>query len=443
MTTETWTLERSMLGMLANLGIDRAHFAGRVPKDWQSFLWAYPESVASLTLVCPRSADTPSLKALGPRLLIIRGDRGHDTEAVIRGLETLPEAASVVLNDYHPGNASDIMADRTGEVGDALLKFLNRVDQLQAVQSISLEQTDGRWDGLLYRVKGSGPPLVLLPLQYSPSQWDPILDRLSQHYCTITLSGNRIGPVASLESRALGGYLQVVSRVVDQLELEPGERVLDVGCGPGSLDRWLAHRTHKSNAIIGVDPSSFLLREAAAMARAEGLGEILQFQEAGGDSLPFPEDSFDVAMSFTAIQYVDADQMIREMMRVTRPGGRVGVLARGDDRPNLINLPVRAEIKSRIEGVRNVRHNPLGCNDASLYRRFHQAGLTGVKMFPQLAIFTPESDGPRLDDMQDRFVPILNGEELDQFRGAFGEATADGSFFVAEWFHCAVGTNRK
>ena len=49
-------------------------------------------------------------------------------------------------------------------------------------------------------------------------------------------------------------------------------------------------------------------------------------------------------------------------------------------------------LKPKIEGVRNQRHNELGCNDASLYRRFHQAGLTKVKMFPQLAIFTPATE---------------------------------------------------
>ena len=176
------------------------------------------------------------------------------------------------------------------------------------------------------------------------------------------------------------------------------------------------------------------------MAKAEGLEGLVQFQEAGGDFLPFNDDSFDVAMSFTAMQYVDADQMIRQMMRVTKPSGRVGVLARGDDRPNLINVPLKAEIKSKIEGVRTVRHNPLGCNDASLYRRFHQAGLSDIRIFPQLAIFTSSSDGPRLEDMQDRFGPILSGVELEEFREAYHQALADGSFFLAEWFHCAVGT---
>ena len=96
----------------------------------------------------------------------------------------------------------------------------------------------------------------------------------------------------------------------------------------------------QSNHIVGVDPSTYLLREAAAMVSREGLDGIIRFQESGGDSLPFPDDSFDVAVSFTAMQYVDADRMLAEMMRVTGPGGRVAVLARGDDRPNLINVPL-------------------------------------------------------------------------------------------------------
>ncbi len=119
----------------------------------------------------------------------------------------------------------------------------------------------------------------------------------------------------------------------------------------------------------------------------------------------------------------------------------MAVLARGDDRPNLINVPLRAELKSKIEGVRNQRYNELGCNDASLYRRFHQAGLAKVKMFPQLVVFTPATDGPRLDDVQDRFLHVLDVKELEEYRGALDQALEDGSFFVAEWFHCAVGTN--
>jgi hypothetical protein len=87
------------------------------------------------------------------------------------------------------------------------------------------------------------------------------------------------------------------------------------------------------------------------------------------------------------------------------------VLAQGDDRPNLVNVALRAELKAKVEGQRNEWPNELGCNDASLYRRFHQAGLSKVKMFPQLAIFTPSTNGVGLQDMQTHFLSVLSSRE--------------------------------
>jgi SAM-dependent methyltransferase len=197
-----------------------------------------------------------------------------------------------------------------------MLEFLARNTQGQDIPPVSLPEGEGEVAGLIYRVQGSGPPLVLLPMQYSPSQWDSLLPRLSQSYCTITLGGPNLGAIFSLEARAKGGYLEPVRRLVAELQLQSGEKIMDVGCGPGSIDRWLAHHTGQANPIVGVDPGSYLLREARAMAQSEGLAEVLTFQEGGGESLPFPDNSFDVAMSLTAIQYVDADRMLREMRRL-------------------------------------------------------------------------------------------------------------------------------
>jgi ubiquinone/menaquinone biosynthesis C-methylase UbiE len=433
-------LEERISQLLQHLGIEKAHFAARIPRDWQAVLAAYPKSVASLTLLCPRRVEARSLVALASRLLVVTGDQGHDAHMLLSSLEDLPDATVVTLQDYLAGNATDVAADRRDDISNAMLGFFAGIDREQNVQRVSLPEGEGQVAGLLYRIQGAGPPLVLLPLQYSPSQWDPLLDQLSQHYSTITLSGTNVGSVFSLETRARGGYLEVVQKVVEESRLQPGEKVLDVGCGPGSLDRWLAYHTGKANPITGVDPSTYLLQEAAALVKSEGLESVVQFQEASGDFLPFPDNSFDVTMSFTAMQYVDADRMLREMMRVTRPGGRVAVLARGDDRPNLVNVPLRAELKAKVEGERSERYNELGCNDASLYRRFHQAGLTEVRMFPQLAIFTPSTDSARLQDMQDRFLSVLSSGEAEEFHNALARAQEDGSFFVAEWFHCAVGT---
>ncbi len=82
-----------------------------------------------------------------------------------------------------------------------------------------------------------------------------------------------------------------------------------------------------------MDINPFLLREAMALVRQEGLEHIIDFREGNAEALPFPDNSFDVAMSSTVIQRVNADRMLPEMVRVTKPGGRVAVVGHAHDMP--------------------------------------------------------------------------------------------------------------
>ena len=438
MTTE---VDSHLPGLLWHLGITRAHFAARLPYDWRPLLEDHPEAIATLTLVCPAAADSHLLAPLGSRLMLIYGDMISNGEALLNWQENLSKGKLVSLTNYAPGNDTDILAERGLEIGESMMEFLGQSDPSVSVPTVSLDQTEGEWGGYIYRVRGSGPPLVLLPLQYAPSQWDLLIDRLSQNYCTITVTGANVGPVSSLEKRALGGYLDAVEKVILEADIQPGERILDIGCGPGTLDRWLARYTSRANSIVGVDPSTYLLREAVALAKNDGLDDVINFEESGGDDLPFSDASFDVAISFTAIQFPDADRMLAEMRRVTRPGGRVAVLARGDDRPNLININVGTELKSKVEGVRSKGQNELGCRDASLYQRFYQAGFSGIKIFPQLVVYTPDKDASQLENKKADVSTVLNAEELAELNRAIASAVEEGSFFIAEWVHCAAGIN--
>ena len=142
-------------------------------------------------------------------------------------------------------------------------------------------------------------------------------------------------------------------------------------------------------------------------------------------------------MSFTAIGEPDAERMLGEMVRVTKPGGRIAVLTRGDDRPKIVNLPLRADLKTKAEAPRNGASNGPGCADASLYRRFHQAGLTHLKMLPHLATNTGR---PRLRFMEAEIFTNLTPEELREWQTAVDEAEEEGTYFIAEVYHCAVGT---
>jgi SAM-dependent methyltransferase len=280
---------------------------------------------------------------------------------------------------------------------------------------------------------------MLFPQRLANSQWEPILNVLSQSYCTITLGGAELGFVAVLEARGRSpGYLRAVRTLVEEAEIQPGEAVLDVGCGSGVLDRWLAGQTGGANRIIGMDINRYLLHEAAALAKRKGLEGAIEFREGNAEALPVPDNSFDVSMSVTVLEEGDADLMLAELVRVTRPGGRVAIMVRAVDIPWVVNVPLRAELKAKLEAPGG-QVEAQGCADASLYRRFHQAGLTRVKMFPQMAVFDPPL-GHMGQFLQNRVLGNLSREEQEEYRVAETQAVAEGTFCYAWPHNCAVGT---
>jgi ubiquinone/menaquinone biosynthesis C-methylase UbiE len=433
-------IEERILQVLRHLGLAQAHIAARVPGDWQDLAATHPESISSLTLVCPQGMEPGILGPLASRLLVISGDQGRPAERARQVMMNLPEATLHILRDYvSPTPYTDLAVERTDEIRAAMTEFLARIDQRQRPRTVALSEGKGEIAGISYRVQGAGSPLVLLPLSVAPSQWEPLLPQLTKRHCTITLRGPVLGMVGSLEARGRSaGYLSVVAKLLEAAHLESGQVVLEVGCGTGVLDRWLARRTGGANRIVGVDINPFLLGEAMALARREALEQLIAFREGNAEALPFPDSSFDVTMSSTVIQRVDADRMLAEMVRATKPGGRVAVVGHAHDMPRWVNLPLRMELKAKVEapGWADESGHPRGCDDASLYRRVHQAGLTHVRMFPQLATF---DDRSRLQMLQATILPTLSPEEATEWRAAVAEAEAEETFFIATPFHCAVG----
>jgi hypothetical protein len=253
----------------------------------------------------------------------LRAIKSRPAAMVRDAMTSLPEATVVWLPGYFSPPWADVVADRTAEIESALLNVIFR-DQLQNKKPAS-GSAQGAVAGITYHSQGEGPPLVLLPLSLASSQWDPLLSRLSGRCRTITLGGPELGFLAMLESRGRStGYLDVLQRIMDVVRLQPGEVVLEVGCGSGVLDRWIARYTSRANRIIGVDVNRYLLREATALAVPEGLANVIVFQEGNAEALPFPDNHVDVALSFTVLEEGNADRMLSELIRVAKPGGTCG-----------------------------------------------------------------------------------------------------------------------
>ena len=110
-------------------------------------------------------------------------------------------------------------------------------------------------------------------------------------------------------------------------------------------------RIPRNILVITVGKSTFARchrREAASLARAEGLADRITFREDNAEALSLPDNSVDVSLSFTVMEEVDADRMLHEMVRVTKPGGRVGVVVRAADMELWTNLALRPDLLAKI-----------------------------------------------------------------------------------------------
>src|SRR4029434_10291309 len=106
--------------------------------------------------------------------------------------------------------------------------------------------------------------------------------------------------------------------------LRPGMRLLDVGCGPGSITRGLAQRLAPGE-VVGLDLSRETLAAAREDAAARGLTN-LTYAAGSVYELPFRDQSFDAVYAHQVSQHLrEPAAALREMLRVLRPGGLVGI----------------------------------------------------------------------------------------------------------------------
>jgi len=133
---------------------------------------------------------------------------------------------------------------------------------------------------------------------------------------------------------------------LEMLSIEPGDRVLDLACGPGNFTRDFA-RAAGDGLVVGIDASASMLEVAVRDSSADNA--VYMRGDAG--ALPFRDGSFDAVCCFAALYLIEEPmRALAEIVRVLAPGGRIALLtscSRG-----LLPAGVTAEVVRRFSGVR-------------------------------------------------------------------------------------------
>jgi SAM-dependent methyltransferase len=134
---------------------------------------------------------------------------------------------------------------------------------------------------------------------------------------------------ASMRSTWMAGDFGVVARTIssggegfiDRLQIQAGDRVLDVATGTGNL---AIPAAHAAAIVTGVDIAPNLLVQARERAAAEGLS--IQFDEGDAEALPYAEASFDIVTSMFGAMFAPRPELVAaELARVLKPGGRLAM----------------------------------------------------------------------------------------------------------------------
>jgi SAM-dependent methyltransferase len=113
-------------------------------------------------------------------------------------------------------------------------------------------------------------------------------------------------------------------RVLDHAWPAHGQHALDVACGTGTGARELAPLVGRAGRVVGIDIDAAMLEVARATSLARSDAAEIEWQRAGADRMPFPAAEFDFVLCLEGIPFFPQRlRALREMRRVTRPGGRL------------------------------------------------------------------------------------------------------------------------
>ncbi len=152
-------------------------------------------------------------------------------------------------------------------------------------------------------------------------------------------------PMLAAFQRTCASELQ---KIIADLPIKPGDRVLDLACGAGAYSVWLAEQVGPTGSLVGLDRSIAYLDQARQHASGHALSPIISFQQGDIAELPFADNTFDVVWCAHSLYSLpNPVAALHELRRVARVGGHVAVLENDTLHHHLLPWPIELELAVR------------------------------------------------------------------------------------------------
>lgn len=198
----------------------------------------------------------------------------------------------------------------------------------------------------------------------------------------------------------IGGILAPTAEVlVEDVDISAGQLVLDVACGSGNV-AIAAARRHAH--VVGIDYVPMSLERARERAAAERFA--IEFQEADAEALPFPDASFDVVLSAFGVMFVpDQEKAASELVRVCRPGGKIGLA-------NWTPSGAAAEFFKRSAKYLPPSppiHTPWEWGDSGRIAELFASNVRSIRMWDRTWLLKAKTPDAFLDFYRNHFGPFV------------------------------------
>ena len=240
-------------------------------------------------------------------------------------------------------------------------------------------------------------------------------------------------------------------RMVDDLNLKPGDIVLDLGCGPGLWTSLLAEKVKLNGRIVGLDSDADFISYASEKLAIDQSEGIIEFHEGDFRSVPFEDESFDLVLFGNCFAYVtDHQKVLEEQKRVTRKGGRIAV--KDFQGSVLVVHPIEPLLTLKVvtAAAQALKENPSNppfdnFSGQKLRGLLLKAGLKNVsttsyavQLLPPLIPEAKRYITGNAKWYADKGRPYLSEEDFEQWQAFFDPASEEYILDSEEFYFCML-----